>query len=195
MRSSAVQKRLDAENSQENAQSNCRMIEQHAMTPQEEIDRVLKEEDIPLTKEILALNRKMRAETAVRRNELREMYREFQSEMDALLAKRQTIRQKVLALWEKHFPKKVTLNLPAAMVSRRNKVQLTVRNTTALLNALAAVKRLDLVSYVFNEREVARLHERGKLRELPEKAITITNNYNLQVRPKKKRYLTELEDE
>ncbi len=46
------------------------------MKPEEEIDRILKE-DIPLTREINAVHRRIRAETAVKRNELREMYDRF----------------------------------------------------------------------------------------------------------------------
>lgn len=102
------------------------------MTPEEKIDRIL-QEDLPLTQEILALNRKMRAETAIKRNELREMYGKFEAEMDSLMARRGEIRRKILALWERHFPKEVTIDLPSAMVSRRNKAELKVHDANALL--------------------------------------------------------------
>ena len=71
------------------------------MTPQEEIDGILREEDLPLTQDILVLNRKMRAETAIKRNELRELYEKFQADMDALLEKRQAIRERVLPVTAK----------------------------------------------------------------------------------------------
>ena len=157
------------------------------MTPQKEINQILREEDLPLTQDILVLNRKMRAETAAKRNELRELYEKFQADMDALLEKRQAIRERVLRIWKQHFDGEVTLDLPTAMVSRRNKAELKVNDTTALLNALDAVDRLDLVSYVFNEREIVRLIRKGELKGLPEKAIAVVDNYDLQVRPKEKK--------
>jgi hypothetical protein len=80
----------------------------------------------------------MRAETAVKRNELRELYEKFQADMDALLEKRQAIRERVLRIWKAHFDGEVTLDLSSAMVSRRNKPELKVRDTIALLNALDA---------------------------------------------------------
>jgi septation ring formation regulator EzrA len=73
------------------------------------------------------------------------------------------------------------------MVSRRNKAELKVRDTIALLNALDAADRLDLVSYVFSDREIIRLFRKGELKGLPEKAISIADNYDLQVRPKEKK--------
>jgi len=164
------------------------------MTPQEEIDRILKEEDLPLTQEILSLNRKMRAETAVMRNTLREIYEKFQKEINELLEKRQTIRQKILRLWDKHFCKQVSLDLPSALVSRRNKAELKVHDATVLLNVLDAADRLDLVSYIFNDREIVNLYRKGELKGLSEKAIAITDNYDLQVRSKEKTRDRQTED-
>jgi hypothetical protein len=157
------------------------------VTPQEEIDRILKDKDLPLTQDILVINRKMRAETAVKRNELRELYEEFQADMNALLENRQAIRERVLRIWKAHFDGEVTLDLPAAMISRRNKPELKVRDITALLNALDAADRLDLVSYVFSDREIISLFRKGELKGLPEKAIAVVDNYDLQVRPKEKK--------
>ena len=157
------------------------------MTPEEEIDRIL-QEDLPLTQEILVLNRKMRAETAVKRNELRELYGKFEVEMNALLEKRKAIRQRILRIWKVHFDNQVTLDLSAAMVSRRNKAELKVHDTTALLNALDATDRLDLVSYQFSDREIVKLLLQGKLGELPSTAVTVKDIYDLQVRPKDKKH-------
>jgi len=158
------------------------------MSPEEEIEKILKEEDMPLTQEILALNRKMRAETAVKRNELRELYDKFEAMMNALLDKRTVIREKILRIWKAHFDNQVTLDLPTAMVSRRNKPEMEIHDTTALLNALDITNRLDLVSYQFSDREIVKLLLQGKLEELPPEAVTIEDNYDLQVRPKEKKH-------
>lgn len=158
------------------------------MSPEEEIDRILKEEDLPLTQAILALNRKMRAETAVKRYELREMYQKFEVELEKLLGRRKTIRERILRIWEMHFDSQITLDLPSAMVSRRNKAELKIHDATALLNALDAADRLDLVSYQFSDLEIVKLFLQGKLKGLPPDAVTVKDNYDLQVRPKDKRH-------
>jgi hypothetical protein len=164
------------------------------MTPEEEIDRLVRK-DMPLTREITFTHRRMRAETAVKRNELREMYDRFEAEENALRFKRKKFRDEILRLWKEHFDGKKTLNLPSAKITLHNMMDIKIRDVAAVLDALDRADRLDLVTYTFNEKEVRKLIRENKLEGLPEDAVAIQYRDDLHVISKEKKHAKETRQE
>lgn len=142
-------------------------------------------EYIRLTNEMNRIEEKKNARVAVLHHELREVSRSFEEDIDRLDTQRKSIRDRILALWKKHFDKETTVTLPSAKISRRNYRKLVIHDKIALLNALDRIGRLDLVDYTFTENEVARLFDNGELKGIAPDALEITDHYNLQVRPKR----------
>lgn len=164
------------------------------MTPEEEIERLVRE-DMPLTREINFTRRRMRAETAVKRNELREMYDRFEAEENTLRHKRIAIREKIMQIWKEHFDGKKSLDLPSAKVALHNIMDIKIRDIAVVLDALDRADRLDLVAYTFDEKEVKKLIREDKLEGLPEGAVSIKHRHKLVVNSKEKKHAKEARQE
>ncbi|TET37978.1 MAG: hypothetical protein E3J72_04620 [Planctomycetota bacterium] len=158
------------------------------MKPEEQINQIVEEEYLPLTREIIAAHSQMRAETAIKRNELREMYRKLNSREDALAKQRRAVMQRILEIWEKHFDEKKSIDLPIGEIRRCNKAKFEILDIAAMFDALDRADRLDLVTYTFDEKEVKKLFRAGKLEGLPEDAVKLENYHELQVRSKERLY-------
>jgi len=159
---------------------------QENMTEEEKrIDELLREHG-EITRKIKALESRVRAEIALLRQQIREKTAEHDREFDSLGARRQEIRDFILAYWQRYRKNTTTLEFPSAMVSRRDYRELVVYDPAAVLNALDRIGRLDLVKYVFQENEVARLYADGELKGLDTSALEVRDHFNLQVRPRRK---------
>lgn len=155
------------------------------MEVKDRIDELIRQ-DMQIAKDITRTEKRFCAKTATLRQELKELGWSIEDELNKLNAHRSELRDEILKLWKENFNGEVTLILPSAMISRRNYMELVVKDKIAIVNALDRIGRLDLVDYVFKENEVARLFSEGKLEGLTEKAAKVIDRYNLQVRPTKK---------
>lgn len=161
-------------------------IPQEELTAEEtSIDQMLRE-DMSITGKIKALLGRMKAATAVLRQEMREKTAAHEAELNALEKRRAEIRNFILEYWEKCRKDVVTLEFPSAMVSRRDYLELVVHDSVAVLNALDRIGRLDLVEYVFSDKEVAHLYADGELKGIDKNVLEVIDHFNLQVRPGKK---------
>jgi|GEM_PF-6571313 len=148
-----------------------------------EMDRLL-QEDISLGAEIARVERARDIRIQFHHRQGKEAAAEFEGEIAPLKEKREVVRQAILDAWAREYPDRTTLDLPCGKVSRRNYRDLAVHDRMALLYALDRIERLDLVEFVFDGPAVARLVVDGALPDLPTGAVTVTDRYNLQVRPK-----------
>lgn len=142
-------------------------------------------EDLELTRKIDTLNKRIHAETALLRQEIRERVTEMQSELDNLYELRRERRRPIFEFWEKHNPDAVSVYFPRAMITMRNNRELVVRDETALLNALDRIGRLDLVEYVFKENEIARMIGSGELTGLGKNAVKVKDSIQVIILPKR----------
>ena len=154
------------------------------MNARDKIESLLPEY-IRLTDEMKQAEDRKYARTALLQQELREVSRSFEESITQLDKQRKEIRDRILALWNRHFNKETTITFPLAKVSRRNYRELTIHDKIALLNALDRIGRLDLVDYSFRENEIAKLYDAGGLKGISPNTVNITDHYNLQVRIKK----------
>lgn len=160
----------------------CKEISEDGMTEVERrIDSLIRE-DMGLTKEIDRIERRMNAEVAVLRQEIREKTGDYESQIETLKSRKQNIRDEILDYWEKTHGDVVTVIFPSAMVSKRDYRELVIHDKEALLDALDAIDRLDLVDYVFKENEVARLQAEGELKA-PDSAVSVIDHFNFQFQP------------
>jgi len=142
-------------------------------------------EYIRLTDEMKRIQEEKESRTGAMRRKLRKLARSFEQDIDRRDAQRKGIRDQILALWKKHFNKEITVAFTSAKISRRNYRGLVIHDKTALLNALDRIGRLDLVEYSFKEKDIINLHDTGELKGIDEKALEVTDHYNLQVKTKK----------
>ena len=160
-------------------------IPEEKMTAEEkDVDRMLRQ-DITIARKIKQIERHMKAESALLRQQIREKEAGHEEELNDLGEKRKDIRNAILEFWKRHHDNITTLEFPSAMVSRRDYRELVIHCRIALVNALDIAGRLDLVDYVFDEKKIARLIAQGKLQALPGDAVEVKDHFNLQVRPRK----------
>lgn len=160
-------------------------IPQGNMTEAEKRTDSLLCRDMELTKKIDRTERRMNAEVAVLRRDIKEKTEVYEAQIEVLRDQKQKIRDQILEYWEKHHGSTITVVFPSAMVSRRNFRELIIHDKDALLDVLDTIDRLDLVDYVFKENEIARLYAEGRLK-IREDAFSVIDHFNFQVRPRKK---------
>ena len=142
-------------------------------------------EDIKLSKEIDTLVKRIHAETAMLRQEIRERISELKKKLDGLFALRRERRRPIFDYWEKHDPDAVSVAFPRAMISMRNYRELVIKDEAELLNALDRTGRLDLVEYVFKENVIARMISEGKLPGMKKGAVKVKDNIQIYISPQK----------
>jgi hypothetical protein len=151
----------------------------------EELDRLVVE-DIELGGEIARLIKARDVRMRFHAQQAREEAAPFEREIAPLQKKRDALRETMLGLWMEHHGADTTVDLPSARVSRRNYMELVVRDKEALVAALDRADRLDLMDYAFDDKAVARLITEGKL-TVRDGAVEIIDNYNFQIRPWKEK--------
>ena len=144
-------------------------------------------EYIRLTGEMRRIQEQKEARTGAMRRKLRKVARSFEQDIDRRDAQRKGIRDQILSIWKKHFGTEKTVAFPSAKISRRNYRGLVIHDKAALLNALDRIGRLDLVEYSFKEKDIIKLHDTGELKGINQKALAVTDHYNLQVNTKKEK--------
>ena len=147
-----------------------------------EMDRLLRE-DLEVGRNMLAINDAKNARIRYLAQRMREAAKPFDKQYNPLAERRKELRAKVLELWAKAFDNRTSLDLPLGKVCRRNYRELTVKDKSALLAALDRLDQLRLVDYVFDQKGVFKLLDRGKL-DVSEGTIEVADNFNVQVFPK-----------
>jgi hypothetical protein len=148
-----------------------------------EINRLL-EEDLPIGKEIAKIVHARDVRVRYHNQRMREDVEPFEKKRADLMARREKLRNAVLALWSEVFEGETTLKIPLGSVSRRRYRELTVRDKQKLLDALDHLDRLDVVDYTFDEKELLRLLDAGQLK-VEDGAIAVRGHYGVQLKPKK----------
>ena len=152
------------------------------MKPEEQINKILEEEYIPIMEDIKSVEGQMRAETAVKRYELHELFRKQNSKENALRKKRQKVVKRILEIWKEHFDENTSIDVPIGKVTRCNFTKIEINDVAAVIDALDRADRLDLVKYSFDETKVKDLFLKGKLEGLPEDAVKIEGSYRIMLK-------------
>ena len=150
----------------------------------EELDRLVRE-DMDLGRRIAPHEKVRDACLRACAHRVKEAEATFERDAGEILRNRAAGRARILAIWKERHDAQTTLDLPCALVSRRNYTALKVRDPNALLRALDRADRLDLVGQTFDEKDVIELLKQGKLADLPTGAVKVLDSFNLQVRPRK----------
>ena len=128
----------------------------------EKIDSLVKE-DMELGKQMDRIVMRINASVALLKQEMREVTWSYEEELERMGRQRERVRSEILSLWKENFDGKNTVEFPSAKVTLRNHRELAIHDKLALFNALDRAGRLDLVDYIFNEKEIAKLSAKGRL--------------------------------
>ena len=153
------------------------------MKPEEQINKIVEEEYLPLSEDLKTLHSQMRADTALKRNELREMYRKYESKEKKLRKQRKKVAERILEIWKEHFDEVKSVLIPAGRVVRCSKTRFEIRDIAAIIDAFDRADKLDLVSYEFDVPKVKKLFMDGKLEGLPDEAVKTEGYFELMVKP------------
>lgn len=144
------------------------------MDANEKIDLLIKE-DIELGKQMERIIARINASVAMLKQEMREVTWSYEEEIERIGKQRDRVRSEILSLWKENFDGKTTVEFPSAKVTLRNHREIAIHNKLDLFDVLDRAGRLDLVDYIFNEKEIAKLCAKGKLAGLNGAAQVIDN--------------------
>ncbi len=147
-----------------------------------EINRLF-EEDLDIGRQTRKLERSRNIRMRYFNLRIQEEVAPIDTKLAALVEQRGSLRKAILELWTRDFGPKRRLDLPIGTASRRNHREVVIRDKAKLLDALDRIDRLDLADYVFNERQVLRLMDKGKL-ALASDVLEVIDHLVLQLRSK-----------